>query len=145
MTGRDRGDVERARGVERAPCDAVRIAGFDQVGPQIAQHPGDRAASQRQPVAAAARQRQGRQTGPTGVAVRHGEGVPPAGAARQPVVLGQEIAAHAAAGRAPEHRRVDDVDRLGHSKALVLCTPDLALGTPGGLMACDCAEPALPS
>ena len=66
MTGRDRGDGERAGRIERAPGDAVGIAGLDQVRPQIAQHAGDRAAAQRQPVAAASGQRQRREGGAAG-------------------------------------------------------------------------------
>jgi hypothetical protein len=147
VAGRDRGDGERARGVEPPPGDAVGIAGFDQVRPQVAQHPRDRAAAQRQAIAAAAGQGQGGQAGSAGngVAPGHGDRVPPARPARQPVVLGQEVAAHAAAGRAPEHRRVDDVNRLGHSDAFLRRLADFARGRTGGLMACDCAEPAPPS
>src|SRR5678815_3557457 len=38
----------------------------------------------------------------------------PAGLAGQPVVLGLQVAADAAAGRTPEHRRVDEVERFAH-------------------------------
>ena len=53
----DRRDAEPLRRVARAPGDAVRVAGLDQVGSEAGEDARDRGAAQRQAIAAAARQR----------------------------------------------------------------------------------------
>ena len=113
----DRRNTERLRRIARRPGDAVGIAGLDDVGRERLQHAGHRRAPDRQPVAAAERQRhrrQGRAAGRGAGNARHGEGVAPARLAGQPLVLGLKVAPHAATGRTPEHRRVDEVERFAH-------------------------------
>jgi hypothetical protein len=113
----DRRDAEPLRRVTRPPGDAVRVAGLDQVGSEPGEDTRDRGPAQRQAIAAAGRQRDRRQRRRAGVAarnLRNRDRMAPARLAGQPVVLGLQVAADAAAGRTPEHRRVDEVERFGH-------------------------------
>ena len=75
--------------------------------------------AQRQAIAAAAGNGDRRQRRRVGVAAgdaRNRDRMAPARLAGQPVVLGLQVAAHAAAGRTPEHRRVDEVERFAHRR-----------------------------
>ena len=71
-------------------------------------------------------------------ATRRGDRVAPGGVAVHPRVLGQQVAAHAAAGGAPEHRRVDhmrasrDVGEGLHARraAIVFQLRRAVVGTP---------------
>jgi len=98
--------------VQRGPGEAVRVARFDQVGRHRRQPFGEHAPLPRQPVAAAAGHGQRGQALHRRVArrTRHGrrgDGVAPVALLRHPLPLGAQVAAHTAAGRAPEHGGVD--------------------------------------
>jgi hypothetical protein len=117
VAGRDRGDAARARRVERAQATRIRDRPASiRSGRSAGEHARDGDAAQRQAVATAARQRQRRQLAWPAAEFAPGTAIVcrQPGWRAQPVVLGEQVAAHAAAGRAPEHRRVDDVDRLRH-------------------------------
>ncbi len=114
---RERRNAERLRGVERTPGDAVRISGLDQVGREAGDDARDRASPQRHAIAAAAGQRprrQRRRVRARAGCARHCDRVAPARLRREPLVLGLQVPAHAATGRTPEHRRVDEVERFAH-------------------------------
>jgi len=109
----DHWHVQFAPGFQRRPGSQVRVADFDQVGLEVAQHVAPGRQAHREAVAVAERQGRCRDLvdaiGMAGAGAGDQKAVAYARKRVEAMVFGVEVSPHAAAGRGVEHGDVGDV------------------------------------